>query len=163
MIAITTMAMIRPVIGRPPPCGFALGLPRPERGDARPLPRSTACSGAARDPSGRRLPGADHARQLLALALRRDPHDVPDEPEALHRADEPRRRVERRLEPREAMAGRARERVVVVVPGLAEARQREPPHVRRVVLDGEAAPAEEVADRVDRPRNVVEEEDPHEA
>ena len=58
--------------------------------------------------------------------------------------------------------GTARERVVVVVPGLAETGQREPEDVRRIVAGLEAACAEEVADRVDAPGDVVDEEDAHE-
>ena len=67
------------------------------------------------------------------------------------------------LPPLQAVHRGAREGVVVVVPGLAERRQREPEHVGRVVLDVEAAAAEEVAHRVDRPGDVVEHEDAHEA
>ncbi len=53
--------------------------------------------------------------------------------------------------------------MVVVVPGLSERHQRQPGDVRRLVLDVEAPAPEDVADRVDRPRHVVDEEDPHEA
>ena len=67
------------------------------------------------------------------------------------------------LPPAQAVHRGARERVVVVVPGLAEREQREPEDVRRVVVDGEAARAEEVADGVDRPGDVVQQEDPHRA
>ena len=63
----------------------------------------------------------------------------------------------------EPVLGRAREGVVVVVPGLAHRRQGDPPHVGRLVLDLEPALAEVVADRVDRPGHVVQEEGPHEA
>ena len=76
-------------------------------------------------------------------------------------ADEPRRRIE--LARPEAVDGRAREGVVVVVPGLAERRQRQPEDVGRVVLDVEAPAPEEVADGVDRPRDVVDEEDADQA
>src|SRR6185312_17555530 len=82
--------------------------------------------------------------------------------ELLQERDDPRGWIERGLHAREAVLGGARERVVVVVPGLAEARQREPPDVRGPVLDLEAPAPEEVADRVDRPRDVVQGEDPHE-
>ena len=58
---------------------------------------------------------------------------------------------------------RAREGVVVVVPGLAERGDGEPEHVGRLVLGREAPPAEEVADRVDREGHVVDQEDAHEA
>ena len=49
----------------------------------------------------------------------------------------------------------AEEAVVVVVPRLAERDPGEPPDVARLVLDAEAARAEEVADGVDRPGDVV--------
>ena len=55
------------------------------------------------------------------------------------------------------------EGVVVVVPRLAEGDPGEPPDVARLVLDAEAARAEEVADGVDRPGDVVEQEDPDQA
>src|SRR3954453_12829530 len=149
MIAITTIAMMRPVISASPPSGFPFGLPRPGPADADSRPELTRSQVAA--------------RELLALALGRDSHDVAGEAELLHRADEPRRRVEARLDLRQPVLCRARERVVVVVPRLAEARQREPPDVGGVVLDGEPPAAEEVADRVDRPGDVVQQEDPHQA
>ena len=50
---------------------------------------------------------------------------------------------------------------MVVVPALAERERGEPEDVGRVVLDREAARPEEVADRVDRPRDVVQGEDAH--
>ena len=52
---------------------------------------------------------------------------------------------------------------MVVVPRLAERRDRQPEDVGRVVVDVEAPLADEVADAVDRPRDVVQEEDAHEA
>ena len=57
------------------------------------------------------------------------------------------------------MRGAGGEGVVVVVPGLAETEKGEPPDVSRLVARGEAAPAEEVADRVDREGDVVKQED----
>src|SRR3954451_2017696 len=101
------------------------------------------------------------ARQLRLLALGRDLHDVPGEAGAPHEVDQPGADVE--LVPAQAVRGRARERMVVVVPRLAEARQRKPEHVRRVVVDLEPALAEEVADAVHAPRDVVLEEDAGEA
>ena len=74
------------------------------------------------------------------------------------------RMTERRwveLVPLEAVEGRAREGVVVVVPGLAERERREPRDVGRVVVVVEPAKAVEVADRVDAPRDVVHEEEAH--
>ena len=64
-------------------------------------------------------------RQPLRLALGRDLDHVPGELQALHALDQQRRRVE--LPAAQAVAVRAREGVVVVVPGLAERRQRQPP------------------------------------
>ena len=90
-------------------------------------------------------------RTLLLLALRRDQHDVPRQAEAPHRPDHPAAGVE--LPPAQAVQRRAREGVVVVVPGLAERGQREPEDVGRLVLRAEAPAAEEVADRVDRRRS----------
>ena len=89
----------------------------------------------------------------------RDLDDVPGQPHPPHPADQPRRRVD--LPPAQPVPRRARERVVVVVPALAEREQRQPEHVGRVVVDVEPARAEEVADRVDRPGDVVQREDPH--
>src|SRR5829696_2844381 len=100
-------------------------------------------------------------RELLLLALRADLDDVPGQLRRFHRADHPGRRVD--LPPAQAVHRRARERVVVVVPGLAEGERREPEDVGRVVVDVEAAGAEEVADRVDRPGDVVQQEDAHRA
>src|SRR3954451_22327021 len=134
----------------------------PDESRRRSTPAGLADRG--RDAVLRGLGGRDkRARhdQLLRLALGRDAHDVPHEADALHRADDPGGRVE--LATAEAVLRRAREGVVVVVPGLAEGRQREPEDVGRVVLDVEAPAPEEVADGVDRPRHVVDEEDAHEA
>ena len=101
------------------------------------------------------------ALELRARALGRDLDDVPGQPHARHREDQPAGGVE--LIPAQPVEGRLREGVVVVVPRLAERRQRQPEHVRRLVVGVEAAAAEEVADRVDAPGDVVHEEDPHEA
>src|SRR5262245_12861425 len=53
--------------------------------------------------------------------------------------------------------------MVVVMPGLAEGRDGEPEDIGRVVVDVKAAGAREVADGVDAPGDVVDEEDPDEA
>ena len=98
----------------------------------------------------------------LELALRRDPDHVPGEPELLEDRDHERRGVEQPLPPTEAVACRPGEGVVVVMPRLAERGQREPGDVRRMVVGLETAGAEEVAQRVDAPGDVVHEEDPHE-
>ncbi len=63
----------------------------------------------------------------------------------------------------QAVEGGGREGMVVVVPGLAHRQRREPEHVARLVLDREPLAPEEVADRVDRPGHVVEQEHPDEA
>ena len=101
--------------------------------------------------------------QLLLLALGRDLDHVPGQLHPPHRADHPPRRIEPALPAAQAVERRARERVVVVVPGLAHREQGEPGDVGGVIVDGEPAAAEEVADGVDRPRDVVDEEDPHRA
>ena len=82
-------------------------------------------------------------------------------PKPPHRPDDEAADVH--LPPAQAMGRRAREGVVVVVPGLAERGDREPEHVGRLVVRREAPAAEEVADRVDREGHVVDQEDAHEA
>jgi hypothetical protein len=62
-----------------------------------------------------------------------------------------------------AVARRGRECVVVVVPGLAEGGQREPEHVARLVRRAEPPATEDVADRVDAERDVMQDEEPHRA
>ena len=57
---------------------------------------------------------------------------------------------------------RGRVRVVQVVPGLAAGQDRQPPHVAGPVAGLEGALADRVADRVDRPRDVVQQRHPHE-
>ena len=57
---------------------------------------------------------------------------------------------------------RGRERVVIVVPALAEDEQRHEPVVPRLVAGAVVLAAEHVADRVHRERRVLVEEDPHE-
>jgi hypothetical protein len=47
--------------------------------------------------------------------------------------------------------------MVVVMPGLAEARQRESEGIGRMIVGLEAPRAEEVADQVDAPGDVVDE------
>src|SRR5262245_51469985 len=83
------------------------------------------------------------------------PH-VPDHAAALEEADEPRRQVE--LAAEQAVAGARRERVVVVVPALAERQERDREVVPALVPGREVARAEPVADGVDRPRRVLEQE-----
>src|SRR5918995_7312304 len=102
---------------------------------------------------GRELAAALHVRGRL--------DDLPDEAKPPHRADHEAADVEL---PRLQAVERGRgEGVVVVVPRLPERDPREPPDVARLVLDAEAARADEVADRVHRPRDVVQEEDPDQA
>src|SRR4051812_32192928 len=100
------------------------------------------------------------AHELLSLALRRDLHDVPGQPGAPHQPDQHRRRID--LVPTQAMRGRARERVMVVMPALPERRDRQPEHVRRLILDVEATLPEEMTHGIDRPGHVMLEEDAHE-
>ena len=57
--------------------------------------------------------------------------------------------------------GGRREGVVVVVPRLAEGQQRQPREVARLVVGVEAPAPEEVAQRVDREGDVVQDEQPH--
>src|SRR5438477_11217295 len=91
-------------------------------------------------------------------SIRAYPHHIPDEAYPFHEVDQPRGRIE--LETSEAVPRRGRERVVVVVPRLAERKRREPGQVPRLVPGLERLAAEEVTERVDAEGDVVEEEDP---
>src|SRR4051812_42797306 len=61
----------------------------------------------------------------LALTLGRDPHDAVRQVQLLQAADEPGGRIHEALIALQPRLGRARERMVVVMPGLAEGRKRE--------------------------------------
>src|ERR1700710_2904807 len=90
-------------------------------------------------------------------ALGGDADDVPDEAELLEAVDDQRRGVD--LEAAKPVGGGGREGVVVVVPGLAEGRDRDQRQVARLVAGLEVAVAEDVAERVDAVGEVVEDED----
>ena len=64
--------------------------------------------------------------------------------------------------PRSAVAGRAGKGVVAVVPRLAHADDREHGDVAAAVLGRERATPEHVTQRVDAPRDVVQQEHAHE-
>ena len=74
---------------------------------------------------------ADAGGSALFLALRGDPNDVRRQAHPLHRRDHGGGDVH--LPPAQTVAGRPRERVVVVVPGLAEREDREPEDVAGLV------------------------------
>src|SRR5439155_9296439 len=74
----------------------------------------------------------------------------------LERPDEPPRRVQ--LSAEEPVAGGRRERVMVVVPRLPEGDERQGPVVPRLVPALERLLPEEVADRVDGPGHVMQQE-----
>src|SRR5947199_4538915 len=80
---------------------------RPECGASRGFENRWACCACA-GPS------------LLELTLRTDLHHVPDEPELLHPLDQEAARIERQLPPAQPVRSGGGERVVVVVPRLAE-------------------------------------------
>src|SRR5919204_293333 len=82
---------------------------------------------------------------------------------AVEEEREERERVEIELPPSEAVPRGGGKGVVVVVPRFAPGRERQPPDVARLVLCLESPASEEVAHRVDRPGDVVEEEDSGEA
>src|ERR1700759_3198924 len=79
----------------------------------------------------------------------------------LQRPDDARTGVELALQRAVPRAGRVG--VVQVVPGLTERRDRHPGHVLRLVACLEFRRAERVADRVDRPGDVVQQRDPDQA
>src|ERR1051325_4284371 len=76
---------------------------RPGSGASRGFENRWACCGCA-------------AQSLLPLTLRTDLHDIPDEPELLHPADQETARIECQLPPAQPVPGGCGERVVVVVP-----------------------------------------------
>src|SRR5687768_14748093 len=97
--------------------------------------------------------------RLAVLARGWNPDDVPDEPRALHGANDQCGRVE--LPAPQAMRSRLRERVMVVVPRLPERQWGEPGEVARLVAGREWPAPEAVAERVDRVRGVVQQHDAH--
>src|SRR5665811_635889 len=86
-----------------------------------------------------------------------DADNVPDGPGLLEAVDDDRREVD--LPAAEAVGGRGREGVVVVVPGLAQGRDRDQRQVARLVARLEVLVAEDVAERVDAVGEVVQDED----
>src|SRR4051794_37027707 len=88
-------------------------------------------------------------------------HDVPGQPELLEGPDDGGRDVD--LAQSMPMVRGRRKRVVVVVPRLAEREEGEPREVARLVTGVVRLLAEEVAERVDRVRDVVHDEHPHES
>src|SRR3954451_3652618 len=87
--------------------------------------------------------------RLSGLALGRNADDLRGEAELLEPRDHPAARIEPRLEPPQPVESRGRERMVVVVPALAERDQSQQPDVPALILRPELALAPEVADRVD--------------
>src|SRR3979490_1878242 len=86
--------------------------------------------------------------------------DVPDEPDDLEELQLDPGGVE--LVPGQAVAGRGRVGVVIVVPAFPECQGRDPPRVLRVVLRREAAAPPEVRGGVDQPGRVQSDDHPQE-
>src|SRR6478609_3039795 len=93
-------------------------------------------------------------REFGGLTVRGNAHDVPGQAGLLQSPDHPRGRIE--VPSRQTMASRCGKRMMVVVPGLTEREERQPPDIPGLVTGLEAAAAEEVAQRVDAVRRVVE-------
>src|SRR6516162_9123258 len=89
------------------------------------------------------------------------PPDVPGPAELLGPPDDPGADVDLALE--RAVPGARGIAVVQVVPGLAEGRDGQPGDVARLVPDFEVLVPERVADRVDRPGDVVQQADADQA
>ena len=124
-------------------------------------PRATA---TCRRSSAPATPGRSRSRsddeRLAGLPFARDPHDLPRQAELLEPGDHPAARIHGRFEARHAVERGRRERMVVVVPRLAERDEAQHPDVTALVGRAEAAAAPEVADAVDREGDVVQQEDP---
>jgi hypothetical protein len=67
------------------------------------------------------------------------------------------------LPPVEAVKGRARKSVVIVVPAISETDQRQYKQIMTAIVGLEGALAKGVTEGIDTPYNVVNEEDTHEA
>src|SRR3954447_16516423 len=154
-------------VGPPPPlvAGSSGGGWGPRRGwwraaRCRPTARAgTAARGGPR--RGWRAAARCSCRELRRLARAAHADHVPCEPHPLQGPHHRRRHVG--LPPAAPVRGGGRERVVVVVPRLPERQHRKPPEVARLVAGVEAPAAEEVAQRVDRVRHMVQDEHAHAA
>src|SRR5690625_1602143 len=89
--------------------------------------------------------------------FRARPAHVPRPAELFEPADDAGTGVDLALE--DAMASGRRVGVVQVVPRLAHGQEGQPPHVAGLVATGERALADGMTDRIDRPRDVVQEAD----
>src|SRR5690348_14398974 len=105
--------------------------------------------------SGPRLNGFTFGQ----LSRRADLDHVPSQVGALERGDQPTTRVE--LPTAQPVTSGGGERMVVVVPCLAESEWCEPGEVARLIASRERSPAEEVAQRVDTERHVMQEKHAH--
>ena len=109
------------------------------------------------------LRGPGRFRQTLRRSLSRDffggQRHVPGEADQGERADDVVAHVD--LPPAQAVPGRGREGVVGVVPALAQRQDAEHDVVAALVVAPVGPQAPQVADRVDAPGDVVDQEDAH--
>src|SRR5437763_1547772 len=101
--------------------------------------------------------GGRRALTTRRARRRRDPVDLASQAKPLESNDQVGRDVD--LPPLQAVEGRAREGVVVVVPALPEGEDAHDPLVAAAVAGRERGPTERVADRVDAEGEVVRQED----
>src|SRR6185437_3331030 len=87
--------------------------------------------------------------------------NVPHEPQARHQTNDQRSQVE--LPPGHTVVGHRRERVVIMMPTFTEGEQADQPVVATLVFDVKGTIAEGVANRVDRPGDVIDDDDAHES
>jgi hypothetical protein len=87
------------------------------------------------------------------LTLIRDAANTADQTYALQSTNQISGQID--LVPLQAVEGRLRERMMVIVPPLAKAEQADEPFVAALVVGVEGPSTELVTDRVNRPRNVV--------
>src|SRR5690242_20014424 len=123
---------------------------------ARPPERRAGGPDAAREPS---VVTASSSQPSVRQPVGPRPADGGRPAQPLEEPDQPGAGVD--LATQDAVPGAGRVRVVQVVPGLAHRQQRQPPDVAAAVAALERPLPEGVADRVDRPGDVVQQPHPH--
>jgi hypothetical protein len=164
-VAGSSLMMLRTRFRRPPSPALAVKSARSVLGRAR--RRNPLGPPCVKDQigEGSRRSGFWRARVVIGVesgqALRGGPAHVMGPAESFQGPDDAGGDVDLAGSP--AVAGAGGVGVVQVVPRLAHRQDRQRPEVRGFALRGEGAIADHVADRVDRPGDVVQDRDAHES